>query len=444
LTVSDRIMPRPELPTFVLLAAELALLERFREKRDLRVYAIVPLHLVWANLHGQFAIGIGLLLLTLTAELLEASLPGRPPLDRSRLRRLLAVTALSVLVCLVNPNGVEGLLYPLQQLLMIGTPELRSHFGLSSVELGSLLQNWRSLDSTVLVAFLTLAAGSAGAMLLNLRRLRAVDVLVWGAFFTLALMAVRNLALFGVVAAPILARNAAAFFDRHPLPSFARLAGTAFLAAALLLLSGLVGSGRWALWTASVREPGLGVMEPLYPIGACDWIAENRPEGPIFHHMGDGGYLIWRLHPEYRVLADGRLEVYGPRLRELTESSPEAFLELDSDFHFGVALLGYNHFGMNALLAWLRKRPDWRMAYLDEVSVLFVRRQPDREWPLALDVNAPDLFAPLEDSSGIERLLRLQGRARFYHAVGRPLEARRYVQELTLRYPAFARRARWR
>jgi hypothetical protein len=183
-------------------------------------------------------------------------------------------------------------------------------------------------------------------------------------------------------------------------------------------------------------------MEPLYPIGACDWIAAHRPEGPIFHHMGDGGYLIWRLHPEYRVLADGRLEVYGPRLRELTESNPESFRELDGEFHFGVALLGYNHFGMDGLLAWLRKRPDWRMVYLDEVSALFVRRQPDREWPPDLDVNAPDLFAPLERSSEIERLLRLQGRARFYHAIGRPLQARRYVQELTLRYPAFARRAR--
>ena len=49
-----------------------------------------------------------------------------------------------------------------------------------------------------------------------------------------------------------------------------------------------------------------------------DWIEANNPPGPIAHPMKMGGYLVWRLYPERKVLVDGRLEVYGAdRLRQL-------------------------------------------------------------------------------------------------------------------------------
>jgi len=439
LTLSDRIMPRPELPTFVLLAAELALLQRFRHRPDAWIYALIPLHLVWVNLHGLFAVGIGLLFLALAAEWLEGWLPGRPKPDLSRIRRLLVVALLSLLACLLNPNGLEGLLYPVQQLFMIGPVELRSQVGLSSVELGSLIGHWRSVDPTALFGFLALAAGSGVAMLLNLRRLPVFDALVWGCFFLLALLAMRNVALFGVAAAPLLARHLGTFMDRHPPRRSVSMTSRALLASALLLLAGLVGSGWWALATASARAPGLGVMGTLYPIGAADWIARESPRGPIYHHMGDGGHLIWRLHPDYPVLIDGRLEVFGSQLRELTGTSPEAFQHLDERFHFGIALLGYNHFDLGRLLPWLIEQEEWRLTYLDEVSALFVRRTPAMAHLREVDIEADDLFPPIEGPRSVEQLMRLQGRARFYHAAGRSFDARRIVQDLTHRYPAFVR-----
>ena len=69
LVAADRIMPRPELPSFVLLAGVLALLERFGRKGDGWIWAVVPLQLVWVNLHGLFALGIAVCLIHLSAYL---------------------------------------------------------------------------------------------------------------------------------------------------------------------------------------------------------------------------------------------------------------------------------------------------------------------------------------------------------------------------------------
>ena len=62
------------------------------------------------------------------------------------------------------------------------------------------------------------------------------------------------------------------------------------------------------------------------------WIREQRPPGPIFHHMNDGGFVLWQLGPDYEVMVDGRLEVYGAeRLGRLTATDPASFADLDAD-----------------------------------------------------------------------------------------------------------------
>jgi hypothetical protein len=55
-------------------------------------------------------------------------------------------------------------------------------------------------------------------------------------------------------------------------------------------------------------------MEIYVTKGAVDWIESEQPPGPIAHHMWYGGYLNWRLYPDYEVMVDGRLEIYGSEL----------------------------------------------------------------------------------------------------------------------------------
>jgi len=92
LVSANRIMPRPELPTFVLLAGAIHLLDRFERTGGRAVYGIVAIQLLWVNFHGLYALGIALCAIHLAGECLRPL--GGESVRGARLRRLGAVTAL--------------------------------------------------------------------------------------------------------------------------------------------------------------------------------------------------------------------------------------------------------------------------------------------------------------------------------------------------------------
>jgi hypothetical protein len=152
--------------------------------------------------------------------------------------------------------------------------------------------------------------------------------------------------------------------------------------------------------------------------------------------MGDGGYLIWRLWPEYLVMSDGRLEVFGPELLLQFEfRDVEALAALDARYRFGTVLLNHRRTDVGELAAWLHASPEWRLAYLDDVSVAFVREGAEGgPWP-ELQLDAPDLFAPLEGVLDIPARERLTARTRVLRNLGRPDVALREWEELLRRFP---------
>jgi Tetratricopeptide repeat len=438
LVVCDRIMPRPELPSFALLAVELALFDRFARRGDAAVYGVVALQLVWVNVHGLFALGLAVCAIHGVAELaLPLVAPGER-LRRARLRRLAAVILLAAAASLANPNGLEGALYPIQQLGMIGPLDQRGEFGSLIAELLPPFGSQRPLEGLAVVLFAGLAAASLLAMAANWRRLRAEDPLLWVAFLYLALGAQRNVALFAIVAAPILVRNANAWLDAHPLRLPRAVAAGAPVLVCVALLGATVAAVRGTLYTAigSEREFGLSPMDFFYPVGAVDWIAANRPAGPICHHMADGGYLIWRLFPDYRVMSDGRLEVYGEQtFLGLQFTDPARFRKVDATWHCGVVLVHYSLVDFDTLMWWLYLNSNWTLTFADDVAAVFVRTGPQGSpWP-EVDVDAPDFFPRGDGSASVEDRLRRMSRTNFWTALHRYDRALALWQDTLQRYP---------
>jgi hypothetical protein len=435
LVVANRLQARPELPTFVLLAWILRLLDRFQRTPDWRVYAIVPLQLLWVNVHGLFAVGIAVCAIYLVTELLRVLGRTGEGASLDRVRRLAGVTLLAALASLANPNGLEGALYPLQQLDMVGAAERRGTFGMLIDELRP---TFDVLDPLSLGLFVGLAGLSLGAIAANWKRVREADLLLWVAFFYLAAGAARNTALFAVVAAPILVRNANGALGSRLLRAGQGAVGAALVAGLALLVAADAARGRWFSRTGPATELGLGVAEGLNPIGAAEWIARARPPAPIAHDLGDGGYLIWRLWPEYAVMSDGRLEVFGPDLLpDLQPFGTARFAALDAKYHFGTVLLNHRRRGreVGRLARALRASGAWRLSYADDVSVVFVRNDADpQRWP-ALDLGAPGSFDPLDGVNEVAAQRRLSARTRLLVYLGRPDLALRCFEDALIRYP---------
>ncbi len=436
LVAGDRFMARPELPSFLLLAATLLLVDRHERRGGRAIYAAVLLQWLWANVHGLFALGIVVLAIALAAELLRPLVAPGARVRRDRLLPLAITIALSVLVTLVNPNGIDGLLYPLEQLRMVGPEEARGVFGSVIAELLPPFGHQLPMNEFARMLFGSLAAISLLAMAANWRHVSAFDPLVWVAFGWLALGSHRNVALFALVAAAVTARNASAILARRPLRPAAATAASVAVAAALAVVAIDVARDQFFTRIGSSRETGFGTFDFYYPVGAVDWIERERPPGLIAHHMADGGYLIDRLWPSYRALSDGRLEIFGPEtFARLQLTDAASFRRLDDEFEFGSVVVHYSLTDARDLLWWLHMNSNWRLVHVDDTAALFVREGPEtKRWP-ALQLDAPDLFAPLPAERSPSDRLRRQARVNFYAAMRRWAPALALWEETDTRYP---------
>jgi hypothetical protein len=414
----ERFMPRPEIASWVLLAAALNLFDRFERRGDAWIWAIVPLQLLWANLHGLFALGLALCGIHLLGELALPLGDAGQRIRWPRVRVLAGVTALSCLATLANPNGLDGALYPIQQLLMVSDAESRGLFGRIIIELQPTLG---SLGGGPLLALVALVALSGAALMSNWRNAPPADLLQWVAFLYLALGARRNVPIFAIVAAPLLVRHGNLWLDRRALSPRLAARATFAVSALLVLLAAGAASGGLYERMSMIRKPGLGVDWWNYPVAAADRLERDPPRGPLAHNMIQGGYLIWRLYPRVPVMFDGRLEIFGPQLFEtLLFDSPAQFRALDARYGFGAVVQPLGTPGAEELFAFWTRSPEWRLVAVDDAAALFVRVRPgDPSAPPALDLDAPGLFPPIDGSRPRRDQLLLAWRTVFLASVGR-------------------------
>jgi tetratricopeptide (TPR) repeat protein len=103
LLLSTRVQPRPEVFSLLLTATYLAILDGC-DRRPGWVWVLLPVQLLWVNMHGLFVLGPVLL----AAYVADGG--------KRRWRRLAPAFAAVLAACLVNPYGLRGALFPLELL----------------------------------------------------------------------------------------------------------------------------------------------------------------------------------------------------------------------------------------------------------------------------------------------------------------------------------------
>src|ERR1700722_2563711 len=103
--------PRVQMITFAFSALTLFLVERYMVRGGTAMWLLVPLFVLWSNLHGEFVVGLGFIVVILVAELVgdRLRMPGGAP--RSRLLPLLYLLIACTAVSMINLNGPTILFY---------------------------------------------------------------------------------------------------------------------------------------------------------------------------------------------------------------------------------------------------------------------------------------------------------------------------------------------
>jgi hypothetical protein len=378
-----RIDVRPELATLLLVPLAVHLAMRARDRgRTAPLVAIPILTAFGINLHVgclliPVMLGTGVLACLLTAE-------GR------RFAPRLAATALAAALATgINPSGFAIWSVPFQlRALLAALP-------------------WPNLEwvpptlATVPIFFAALAV-AVPILVLGVRHLdpiAAPSLILAG---LLALGHVRNVGLFCLLMPFGLARPARALVLMAKSRALYRgvtrgeLFRPGFVLAALVLVAGIP----LLLILPPKVALGVGVGSDNEPKGGVDFLEREGVGRHLYNDVRFGGYLVWRRAPETPVFIDGRNELYGPLMQEISGAmaGPAEWKGLLERHAIDAAFLRYPptlqkvawtgadgrpHSGVRAFSVAYFPASDWALVFWDDDAMVFLRRGPDHDSVIA-------------------------------------------------------------
>src|SRR5258705_1435690 len=367
---------RPQMFSILFASLFLAILDRFcRSERTDLIWWLIPLMVLWVNMHAGFAVGLALILLVIVGLAIDARIRHNASLASiwKSIRRLCLLWVLAVAAVSVNPAGLRIYSYPFET--------LRSYTQMRYI------QEWRSpnVQDPTFLALLILIVLTFCVLALSNKRPRPGEMLILLATFVATMRSARNVPFFALVATPLLAGHLWSWYSAHKSiksqgssddPAVGQKVGGLVVARKVFLL-GLLPVIVAILIARQVVAKQPQVEAKNFPVAAVEFIKSQNVPQPIYNEYHWGGYLIWKLYPQYRVYIDGRADVYGDALME------EFFTIHDGERSWRKPLDNYGIRTVlvepdTAIASLLREDPGWQKVFEDQQAVIFIRSQSSK------------------------------------------------------------------
>jgi hypothetical protein len=372
---------RPQLFTFAMIAATLAILARHNYSRAAPLWLLIPMMALWANVHGGFIMGLAVIVLYAATISIDDLMSGA---GLQRGSRLSAIAIAAFVATMATPYGLEtwspvlhALRNPMTRIAVTDWQPLAF----------ALMRQWRASHTGVIYMLCGIAMMTAFVATFALEP-RGGDlplVVIAAVMSVAAIVAVRNLPLAILACALPVARHSSLLFERRreraqaagakvePTPDRSATSPWIVLAVAVLL----------AIY-AGLFSPRLR-NDKAYPAGAVAFMRQHNLHGNILGDFGWGEYLIWHAAPASKIFIDGRYDtVY-----------PYAIIEEYIRFYFDLSgarsvLVKYPHDLVlippkSQAYALMEGQTDWKLIYRDGDSALFVRKTSPAAMLSAID-----------------------------------------------------------
>jgi hypothetical protein len=362
LVITPYVTLRPQALSWLLLSLLVWFLLELKPEKPWRVMLLVPFFVLWANLHGVYVIGLGVV-----ATYCLFTILGRTPMSQAK--GPMAVAAIgAVLASMLTPAGPIGVLYPFRYVEL-------SDWGLENI------QEWQSPSFhepahwpfLAMIVWVGLNAG---------RRTPGWLVMLSWVGVAMGLLALRNVPIAAVFCLPTLAlgmearlRDRAAKGVHEPRP----VAPSAQLGRRILEIGTAVIIVIGAMIVLVPRGLGEGItanIQDRFPVQGVAMLKAVDPDARVLADYGWGGYVIHELYQVGgRVFVDGRNDMYDQQVLE----DYDAIKNADPGWE---ALA--DRYGVEALLLMEEAtvtfgpaiRAGWCEAYRDENEVLLLRTCP--------------------------------------------------------------------
>lgn len=347
---------RPLIFQFLFIPLTLYILDIHDRKQKKIIWTFPLLMLIWVNLHGSFIFGLLLLFFYTINKLLK---------DINEAANLFKILIISVLASLLNPNTYMILTYPIQ-------------YAVESIHSKYIIE-WQSPSFTTLSAFEVSLLLSILILALS-KNVRSFDLLLIVLFTHLGLFAKRNIALYAIVAVPLIFKyiqilledRLSSTMQSEEIRKKINIFSLSFSIAFFFIGTGLFGYNFYINSYKTLKESPVDYSD--LPKDATEYLFQNKENLSKMNMLNTyrwGGYLIWRLYPSYRVFIDGRADIYGDFLEEyykVVSLNPE-YKKVLKKYNVSLILIQRD----SPLDIYLRTNPSWEQIYSDNLSAIYIK-----------------------------------------------------------------------
>lgn len=365
--------PRPHLASILGMAVCYVILCEVESgrRRPLFLVWLIPLFIVWTNLHGGVSGGIlsAGIVIGCWMVLLLVGVHGTDdgPRVRRRIVSLLLLLGLCAAAVLANPYGLD--------LPRVWFDLMRSDVVAKIMSEHGPIE-WASTEAVTIGLLAVCYFAVLGTAWTRKLRITWLLPAIW---LLLSFSRIRHGPLFAVLAgltiAEMLPYSSLGQFLAEPQPKNGsrpmRIAPVAIFASCFA----------WLLQSQGISAPLMGanwasLSQNYWPVKAVPQLRQAIAESGdprVFNKMTFGGYLIYAV-PEAKVFIDDRCELYGDDFLMQYESlmrNPKEFDLVAGKWPFGFAFVS----ARSKLAAYLANHADWQELYKDDTSSLYARRQ---------------------------------------------------------------------
>lgn len=377
--LSERMGLRPEVFSYLFVASYFYLLtEQDHNPNSKRIYWLIPLQLLWVNMHVFFSIGI---MMTAGYVFENILLNFKGWHKNPQIIKLVTVFAGVLLISFINPRGAAGVFYRYPQDFPLYIAE--------NVPIQGYLRG-ESFWEDPSIPFFYAAVVFVGIFTLYAWKRKQKPI-----FYTLAILAtialsfriIRSLALFGFMFLPVASAMANEPFLRikhwftRELPRFSGYAARLGAIMVLLFFVLMIYPGWPKLYL--YRQRGFGAAR--WAESAGQFLLDHQIHGPIFCDGDVGSYVIHYLYPQEQVFADNRFgDAYsGEFFNNLMDiyANEEVWQNALDKYQFQT-IVAYHYGGTPGGRVFLSQRvfdPNWALVYYDPFVMVMVRNLPENQ-----------------------------------------------------------------
>lgn len=371
----ERTELRPEIFSFLFTAASYYILEQFIVRAKSKTIWLLPfIQLIWINTHIYFFVGLALqviFLVQLTYTYLRSHLRGgKPASPAGGLKALSLVFTSSILLSLINPNGIKGLFYPLTVNQNYGYQivENQTIFFLESIGFSD--PNFLFTKISWLLIIFILFAG------LIRKKFTLADLLICTFGLLLSFLNVRSIPYLFFLSLPVILKA----FDNLRSNSLFKVVNYLFVIL-LLIESFLYLNGDYFRYKDEQHSVGLYKHESVK--NGMDFVLKHNLPAPIFNNFDIGSYIFYRGYPGYKVFVDGRPEAYPASFFQEKyvpiQYDYAKFKLAEKEFNFKTVIFSITDqtpWGQNFLKNIVADK-EWKLVYIDDFVAVLTKSGTD-------------------------------------------------------------------